>query len=61
MLREEHGAGIQTSLVQLLLHQIPERSEKICEKELVFTELKEESAMGYEKTLPVLGTSTERV
>lgn len=45
MLREEYGVGIQTSLIQLLLHHIPECLEKICEKELVFTGLKEESSV----------------
>lgn len=44
VLREEHGVGIQTSHVQLLRHQIPECLEKICEKEPVFTRLKEKSA-----------------
>lgn len=43
VLREEHGAGIQTSLVQLLLHQVPEHLEKICKKSSGLTGYKREA------------------
>lgn len=44
VLCEEHGAGIQTSLIQLLLHQVPECLENIYEKGSVFNRLEEKSS-----------------
>lgn len=45
VLSEEHRARSQTSLIQLLLHHIPEGLENICEKQAVFIRLKEKMAL----------------
>lgn len=54
VLREEHGAGAQTSLIQLLLHQIPESLEKICKKASAVKGL-EGAAAGWEEKMPPAG------
>lgn len=52
MLGEEHRAGIQAGLIQLVLHHVPERLEEICEKEVAFAGRGEKStAFGGENAI----------